>query len=451
MGWYGVLSRKDTPEDFPDIDAERLTDEVNKLFKPYLFFKNQKNGRQLWSSCCNKSGFKELGPVMDSRDMYLLYGEHNDEAVCPWCGRTVQLKNASRLGQRKYLLEYHPVIFLSERGGEIFARAYWARKDYQGALDALPLFMLTFAYHFKPGMAIQWCDYYGKWEQSVITPEKYSLKDRKISEPFKEYQKYVSYNVFGWEAIENSSFYQYCQYDAFSHTAPEALHYAAELSTRELDRLIKERDEALKAQAEAERERSETAEELEALNHNYTALAVAAKNLRDTADTAEKAAEKERQEKIARERELKAAQGRLQGLEKENKELKGRPVEVAVQIDEEAVKDAAAKARAEADKEWDNKYKELQKALNAAESRTDEAGEREKEELRAQLEEMRKQLQLSNPQVSTFKAHLETFQQAFLTLLKDLAEAEKAEPKAAVGLKNALRAQLGKNLEALGR
>lgn len=225
MGWYGVLSRKGTPEDFPDIDAERLTDEVNKLFKPYLFFKNQKNGRQLWSSCCNKSGFKELGPVMDNTDMVLLYGEHNDEAVCPWCGRTVQLKNASRLGQRKYLLEYHPVIFLSERGGEIFARAYWARKDYQGALDALPLFMLTFAYHFKPGMAIQWCDYYGKWEQSVITPEKYSLKDRKISEPFKEYQKYVSYNVFGWEAIENSSFYQYCQYDAFSHTAPEALHF----------------------------------------------------------------------------------------------------------------------------------------------------------------------------------------------------------------------------------
>lgn len=228
-------------------------------------------------------------------------------------------------------------------------------------------------------------------------------------------------------------------------------HHAAELSTRELDRLIKERDEALKAQAEAERERSETAEELEELNHNYAALTVVTKELRDTADTAEKAAEKERQEKMARERELKAAQGKLQSLEKENKELRERPVEVAVQIDEEAVKDAAAKARAEAEKEWGNKYKDLQKALNAAESRTDEAGEKEKDELRAQLEEMRKQLQLSNPQVSTFKAHLETFQQAFLNLLKDLDEAEKAEPKTAVGLMNALRAQLGKNLEALGR
>lgn len=101
MGCYKEMKGVTWPEDFPKIDGERLTAEVNKLFRPYLFFHNERDGRRIWSSCCSRRGFKDLSPIMNDSDMYLLYGEHNNEALCPWCGRRVTLKNTSRLGKRK--------------------------------------------------------------------------------------------------------------------------------------------------------------------------------------------------------------------------------------------------------------------------------------------------------------------------------------------------------------
>lgn len=126
-------------------------------------------------------------------------------------------------GKEKNLIEYQPVVFLSQRDGDVFARACWARKDYQGELDAPPLFMDTLAYHFRPGTVTKWTDWYGKWESEVLAGN-YDPRKRKINEPFKDNGGYVAYHVYGWEAIEESPFYKYCQYDEFSHKAHDGYH-----------------------------------------------------------------------------------------------------------------------------------------------------------------------------------------------------------------------------------
>lgn len=105
-----------------------------------------------------------------------------------------------------------------------------------------------------------------------------------------------------------------------------------DMTSRELDRAIKERDEALKAaaraqaeQAAAEQARKKVAEDMALVNGRM-------EGLRDEA-----AAQAER---------LKAARENAERLEAELKELRARPVDVAVQVDEAAVEAARKEAEA---------------------------------------------------------------------------------------------------------
>lgn len=225
---YDEIKYSVAPEDFPDIDSEMLTRKVNELFRPYLFFHKERTGREFWCSACGEhwhTGYNE--PVTTNQHMYAMWGEHNDEAVCPACGKSVTMKNTAKLGKRKNLLEHHPVIFLTEKDDAIYARAYWSRKDYQRDYTEPPKFMLSSGYCFTRGHATHCYDYYGKWETNSIEGN-YDPNHRVITEPFVQgsynYQ-YVSYKVYGWEALEESRFFKYCQYDMFSHRAHESDHY----------------------------------------------------------------------------------------------------------------------------------------------------------------------------------------------------------------------------------
>lgn len=207
-------------DSFPDIDAEACTREVNNLFTPYLFFHWGKGHAkiELWSSCCNQHGTMDNPPrTVTIAEQMILDGKHNGKAVCPWCGREVTLKETGRLGQKKALIEFHPVLILKARDGELYARAYWARKNYKEKLNDPPLFMLGNCYHFRIGMAEEvFQNYSGKWETEIVE-RNYDPVHRKISEPFIEgdwYFRYCSYNVIGLEEIGRSDF-RYCQYEAF--------------------------------------------------------------------------------------------------------------------------------------------------------------------------------------------------------------------------------------------
>ena len=207
---------------FPNIDADLYTKEANKIFTPYLFYHWTRNHKEveLWSSCCNRHGAMENPPrTVTETELNILYGNHNDEVVCPWCGSTVTFKAVGRLGKRRKLLEYHPVVILKASRGNLYARAYWARKDYLGELDAPPLFYLVGAYTFRNGSADQiepvW---YGGGYRKRHLEGKFDPNHRVITEPFTDraygYDTYTSYSVLGLEEIGKSSF-RYCLYEAF--------------------------------------------------------------------------------------------------------------------------------------------------------------------------------------------------------------------------------------------
>lgn len=217
---------------FPDIDAEACTREANKLFTPYLFYHWPRSHKEieLWSSCCNRHGTMPNPPrTVTTKEMMILYGTHNSEAVCPWCGRTVTMKETGRLGKRKNLCEYHPVVILKASRGKLYARAYWARKDYQGELDAPPLFFLIAAYCFRIGSTdMIEPNWYRDGYHKRHLEGNYDPNNRVITEPFTEDAccgyHYVPYTVLGLEEIAKSDF-RYCKYEAFEQKTPAALRW----------------------------------------------------------------------------------------------------------------------------------------------------------------------------------------------------------------------------------
>lgn len=207
-----------TIEQFPIIeDTEAVTKQVNRLFEPYVFFENHKKCKELWCSSCLRHWFMPMPPrTVTTVEYELMYNGHNEYVTCPYCGARAKYKNAKKLRQKKNLLEYHPVVLLDERDGDLFARAYWTRKTYS-RLDAAPEFYLVEAYHFTPGRATIYYDFDYTPKQRSISGN-YDPVHRVITEPFIEgsyyWYRYTPYVVLGIEAIGRSSF-KYCGYEEF--------------------------------------------------------------------------------------------------------------------------------------------------------------------------------------------------------------------------------------------
>lgn len=248
---YEKLNQKEANErikDFPVLDVPLCEEQANSLYKPYLFFHKTRNGyTELWSSCCRKSGNMENPPrTVTDRERSIIYGKHNETAICPYCGRSVTLKSVSRLGGKKNLEEYHPIVFLAERGGELYAQAFWTRKNYKGDLTEPPKFHLMSAYHFKQGQAVQ---YEQNWWPKVnvkCLEKNYDPVHRVITEPFTSggyvFFHYESYVVFGLESISRSVF-RYCQYEHYeeSEKKQDLMKYMAAccLYPRQIEMLMK--------------------------------------------------------------------------------------------------------------------------------------------------------------------------------------------------------------------
>lgn len=198
-------------------------------------------------------------------------------------------------------------------------------------------------------------------------------------------------------------------------------------SARELDELIKQRDEAL---AEANEER-------------MRALAL---------------------EEKAKEAEGGVAEAieQIQKLNAENKELRERPIDVAVAVDEEAIAQAAADAKAKADAEWSERLKAVRKdkelAQGDAEKLRDQVSKLKKEIARVQnepavdvapyeqkIQTLEKQLALSDAAVTTFKVLFADWQTAFNRMLEALqATPEESRQKLNAAAKAVLDGQVGR-------
>lgn len=131
-----------------------------------------------------------------------------------------------------------------------------------------------------------------------------------------------------------------------------------------VDMTARQLDDAIRRQKELERETEKLSEQLEIERQNAETMNITSEDLRRRISATENAnkallADRDRDE------------ARIASLINEVKELKDRPVEVAVQVDEEAVTKAAEEARAAAEAEWRGK-------LSAAEAKAKKAEEKAK-------------------------------------------------------------------------
>lgn len=227
-----------------------------------------------------------------------------------------------------------------------------------------------------------------------------------------------------------------------------AEHDIEHKSAREVDELIRQRQEADARAAAAEKALADADEghalamaELDERLHSAQQAERDAKSIAETANARVKA--------LAAERDKTAA---------ELEELRSRPIEVAVQVDEDAVKKAAEEAKAEAEQKAKAKLEKLEKKLTAATQELEaykDGDNRELEQSRARAaalekelaeerERARKAAELQDADVSAFGVHFVNVQRDFNDLLVALNKVRAAAPETGEKLTSAVRALVEK-------
>ena len=213
-----------------------------------------------------------------------------------------------------------------------------------------------------------------------------------------------------------------------------AEHDVEHMSARELDELIKQRDEAEKRAAKAEEQVQQAA---------------------DGAAKADEQYQKAKQELHLLREKLGNAEAQKAAAEKELSELRDRPVEVAVEVDEKAVEEAVTAARAKNDAEWAEKMAKVKNELSEAGLKAEKLkakikkAEEKAEEKAAELERLKKSQTLNDPNTAVFKQIFEQVQEDFNKLHGSLLKVRASDPDTAEKLTAAVRALVDKMQGAL--
>lgn len=213
-----------------------------------------------------------------------------------------------------------------------------------------------------------------------------------------------------------------------------AEHDVEHMSARELDELIKQRDEAEKRAAKAEEQVQQAA---------------------DGAAKADGQYQKAKQELHLLREKLENAEAQKSAAEKELSELRERPVEVAVEVDEKAVEEAVTAARAKNDAEWAEKMAKVKNELSEAGLKAEKLkakikkAEERAEEKAAELERLKKSQTLNDPNTAVFKQIFEQVQEDFNKLHGSLLKVRASDPDTAQKLTAAVRALVDKMQGAL--
>ena len=224
-----------------------------------------------------------------------------------------------------------------------------------------------------------------------------------------------------------------------------AEHDVEHMSARELDELIKAREAA-----EARAEQAENA-----LRQADEGAALRAAEWQEKIDAA-KSAESDAKERLKELKDkLADAEAASRRAADELEELRNRPVEVAVEVDEEAVKEAETKARAASDAEWAEKYAKLNAELSDANAKAEKLKAKVKKAEEAQaaaaaeLDKARRQTKLSDPNTAVFKQIFESLQEDFNKLHGCLLKIRASDADTAQKLGKAVQALVEKMQGAL--
>lgn len=213
-----------------------------------------------------------------------------------------------------------------------------------------------------------------------------------------------------------------------------AEHDVEHMSARELDELIKQRDEAEQRAARAEEQVQQAA---------------------DGAAKADEQYQKAKQELHLLREKLGNAEAQKAAAEKELSELRERPVEVAVEVDEKAVEEAVTAARAKNDAEWAEKMAKVKNELSEAGLKAEKLkakikkAEERAEEKAAELKRLKKSQTLNDPNTAVFKQIFEQVQEDFNKLHGSLLKVRASDPDTAQKLTAAVRALVDKMQGAL--
>lgn len=211
-------------------------------------------------------------------------------------------------------------------------------------------------------------------------------------------------------------------------------HDVEHMSARELDELIKQRDEAEQRAARAEEQVQQAA---------------------DGASRADEQYQKAKQELHLLREKLGNAEAQKAAAEKELSELRERPVEVAVEVDETAVEEAVTAARAKNDAEWAEKMAKVKNELFEAGLKAEKLkakikkAEERAEEKATELERLKKSQTLNDPNTAVFKQIFEQVQEDFNKLHGSLLKVRASDPDTAQKLTAAVRALVDKMQGAL--
>lgn len=211
-------------------------------------------------------------------------------------------------------------------------------------------------------------------------------------------------------------------------------HDVEHMSARELDELIKQRDEAEQRAARAEEQVQQAA---------------------DGAARADEQYQKAKQELHLLREKLGNAEAQKAAAEKELSELRERPVEVDVEVDETAVEEAVTAARAKNDAEWAEKMAKVKNELFEAGLKAEKLkakikkAEERAEEKATELERLKKSQTLNDPNTAVFKQIFEQVQEDFNKLHGSLLKVRASDPDTAQKLTAAVRALVDKMQGAL--
>lgn len=211
-------------------------------------------------------------------------------------------------------------------------------------------------------------------------------------------------------------------------------HDVEHMSAHELDELIKQRDEAEQRAARAEEQVQQAA---------------------DGAAKADEQYQKAKQELHLLREKLGNAEAQKAAAEKELSELRERPIEVAVEVDEKAVEEAVTAARAKNDAEWAEKMAKVKNELSEAGLKAEKLkakikkAEEKAAASAAELEKLKKSQTLSDPNTAVFKQIFEQVQEDFNKLHGSLLKVKASDPDTAEKLAAAVRALVDKMQGAL--